>query len=112
MHCRVRHPQCPGRARPKAKARATVKDKERATAKASSSRGNHREDVIGVAEGILMRSAEREADGAVQAVEAAKAKGNQADLGDQRAAAKARQEPADLAESRCSPEAVHGVDKG
>jgi len=45
-------------------------------------------------------------------VEAAKAKGNQADLGDQWAAAKARQEPADLAESRCSPEAVHGVDKG
>ena len=45
-------------------------------------------------------------------MEAAKAKGNQADLGDQWAAAKARQEPADLAESRCSPEAVHGVDKG
>ena len=63
-------------------------------------------------ESIWTRNAEREADGAVQAVEAAKAKGNQADLGDQWAAAKARQEPADLAEGRCSPEAVHGVDKG
>ena len=37
----------------------------------------------------MMRSAEREADGAVQA-EAAKAKGNQADLGDPRAEARAR----------------------
>ena len=107
MHCRHLH-----MARPKAEARAAEKGERKAKARASSNRGNHQEDVIGVVEGILMRSAEREADGAVQAVEAAKAKGNQADLGDQWAAAKARQEPADLAESRCSPEAVHGVDKG
>ena len=108
----ARQSRCPGRARPKARARATVKDKERAKARVSSSRGNHREDVIGVAEGILMRSAEREADGAVQAAEAAKAKGNQADLGDPRAEARARHGQADLAEGRCSPEAVHGVDRG
>ena len=107
MHCR--HLRM---ARPKAEARATEKGERKAKARASSNRGNHREDVIGVVEGILMRSAEREADGAVQAVEAAKAKGSQADLGDPRAEARARHGQADLAEGRCSPEAVHGVDRG
>ena len=111
MHCRHLRPPCPGRARPKAEARATEKGEQGAKARASSNRGNHREDVIGVVEGISVLSVGREADGTVQAVEAAKAKGNQADLGDQWAAAKARQEPADLAEGRCSPEAVHGVER-
>ena len=93
----------------------TAKDKERAKPKASSKdRGNHGldEDAIGVAEGIWTRSAEREADGTTQAAEAAKAKGNQADLGDQWAAVRARHGQADLAEGRCSPEAVHGDDRG
>ena len=93
----------------------TAKDKERAKPKASSKdRGNHGldEDAIGVAEGIWTRSAEHEVDGAVQAAEVAKAKGNQADLGDPRAEARARHGQADLAEGRCSPEAVHGVDRG
>ena len=56
----------------------------------------------GVSRGIRGQKARR----------AAKAKGNQADLGDPRAEARARHGQADLAEGRCSPEAVHGVDRG
>ena len=67
------------------------------------------EDVAGAADDTWTRSAGVEADGTAQA---AKDKGKQKERGARWAAARARHGQADLAEGRCSPEAVHGVDRG